>query len=126
MSQSRNLPFRGVSRRGIYRGRRILGSLQPAEDLTLASRREDLTLASGMVLAWRGYSFSGELPEADLNERYSASPTLVYEKWQLDAGGTSGLDCQVFRIRTLGLVARYRQIDPDHGDRSPISGGCGH
>src|SRR5258708_14497283 len=34
---ARKLPFRGVSRLAIYRGRPMLGSLQPAEDLTLAS-----------------------------------------------------------------------------------------
>ena len=58
-------------------------------------------------------------------ERYTVSPTLVYEKWGFDSGGTGGLDCRVYRIRTMGLVARYQQIDPDHDAPAPIAGGCG-
>ena len=70
-------------------------------------------------------SLAQDDPVAFVVERRVVSPILVYEKWVVDIGGTGGDDCRVYRIRTLGLVARYQQIDPDHGDPSPISGGCG-
>lgn len=63
-------------------------------------------------------------PITHMIARQSVSPTLVYEKWIVDVGGSNGEDCRVYRIRTLGLVARYQRIDPDH-EPSPLSSGCG-
>src|ERR1041385_1709296 len=37
----------------------------------------------------------------ELMDRKAASPTLMYERWRLDMGGTGGEGCADYRIRTL-------------------------
>lgn len=83
-----------------------------------------ITPVFALLLAIGWLVLAEDWPYTDMVERKFVSPTLVYEKWVVDIGGTSGEDCRVYRIRALGVVAYYRQIDPDR-ESSPISRGCG-